>query len=177
MTKHNHPRPYLRRAATRLIAVGLIGALIGIIAQMILGMILAPLFFGTAFFTAVLMIPLLMQSVLYPEITVLEEGLRLKPMLWEAATLPWSAIREIVPHPLIYNDEVVGQHLHGKKYRPREGVIVIIRRVPGLSPLYLLVGMIAEQWGMHAFAISSTTHTEYQKLVQEIQNQLALTNE
>jgi hypothetical protein len=168
MTIHEHPRPWLYRVSARLLAVVLILGGWAIIAQIGLGFTVGPLFFGTAFFTAVLMIPLLLQSVLHPTIIVRDDGLTLRPMLWPEQFVRWDQLTGIIAHPLIFNDEASGQHLHGQKYQPREGVVILVDPQAGLSSIYRLVGGVAGMGNTPAFAISSTTHTGYTELLAAI---------
>jgi hypothetical protein len=167
-SEHFYPRPWLRRIVERLILVTLVLALVALAAQIILALIVGPLLCGTAVFTAVLIIPLLMRSVLHPEVSITADGLILRPMLWSTQTIPWSAITEIVAHPLVFNDEGTGRLLHGKNYRPREGVVVIVDPSAKLLPIYRLVGELAGAGNNTAFAVSSTTHTNYDQLIETI---------
>lgn len=173
-TVYSTPHPLIRRAAARLIAISLLLALIACLAQIVLALSIAPLFIGTAFFTAVLTVPLLLQSVLHPEVITTRDGLILRPMLWRSQAVPWTAIRTITAHPLIYNDEVVGRHLHGKHYRPREGMIIVLRWDTAVLPLYRLVGSVAGVGNVPAFGISSTTHKGYEELLACIQSHLEI---
>src|SRR3972149_2096917 len=99
---HAHPRPRLRRLQTRLTGLALIVMLAAILGQALLALAARPLF---ALLTGILTIPLLLQTVLHPAITVRRDGLEVAPMLWRAQFIPWAAIRGIVPHPLVHNDE------------------------------------------------------------------------
>jgi hypothetical protein len=164
MTIHEHPRPWLHRLTDRLLAAILILGGLAIIAQIGMGFTVSVLFFGTAFFTAILMIPLLLQSVLHPTIIVRDDGLTLRPMLWPEQVIRWDQMTGIIAHPLIFNDEATGRHLYGKKYRAREGVVVVVDTQARLWPIYRLVGGVAGVGNTSAFAISSTTHTGYTEL-------------
>jgi hypothetical protein len=106
--------------------------------------------------------------VLHPEISVHDEGLTVQPMLWKAQFVRWGTITGIVSHPLVYNDEAMGRVLHGKNYRPREGVVITVKAESGLWPIYRLVGNLAGAGNTRAFALSSTTHTNYHELVETI---------
>jgi hypothetical protein len=166
---HGHPRPRLHRIRARLTGLALIVMLAAILGQALLALAAGPLALllcGSALLTGILTIPLLLQTVLHPAITLRRDGLEIAPMLWQAQFIPWSAIRGIVPHPLVHNDEAVGRHLYGRGYRARQGTVILVN--PDglrLSPLYQLVGGLAGAGNVPAFAISSTTHTEFDSLL------------
>ncbi len=172
VSEHRYPRPLVRRVASRLVAAGLALAAIAIVVQLALALVFSPLLCGTAFFTAMLAIPLLQRTVLHPEIGVTGDGLYVQPMIWRAQFVPWGALAEIVAHPLVYNDDAMGRLLHGKRYRPRQGVVVVVKPEAGLWPVYRLIGSLAGAGNRHAFALSSTTHTSYESLVETIRKRL-----
>jgi len=126
------------------------------------------LFSGTAIFTVILMLPLLIGSVIHPAISMTGDGLILQPLIGHAQFVRWEDLTGTAPHPLIFNDEATGRLLYGKRYRPREGLIVLVAATAGLSPLYRLVGGIAGASLSAAFGISSTTHENYDVLVEQI---------
>jgi hypothetical protein len=169
VSEHRYPRPLVRRIASCLVAVGSALAVVSIAVEIFLALFVSPLLCGIAFFTAILAIPLLQRSVLHPEISVVDGGLSVQPMIWRAQFVPWDSVAEIVTHPLVYNDEAMGRLLHGKGYRPRQGIVVIVKPEAGLWPVYRLVGALAGAGNRPGFALSSTTHTDYETLVQTIQ--------
>lgn len=174
LREYRSPHPRARRLAARLLAVGLVvmgaAAVLQVAVMIILVISGLPgwLFGGTAFFTVVLMIPLLVGTVLHPQVRMTADGLVLHPMIWRAQPVAWDAIKETLPHPLIFNDVGTGRLLYGKRYRPREGMVVIVAESAGLWPVYRLVGSIAGAGSVPAFGISSTTHLDYEVLAQEI---------
>jgi hypothetical protein len=165
LAEHHFPRPRVRRIVSQLLALGLMLATLAIIVQLLLVLLVGPLLCGTAFLTAVLVLPLLLRTVLHPEIDVSRAGLMLHPMLWPAQFVPWEALTDMVAHPLLYNDEAMGRVLHGKRYRPRQGAVVVLRREAKLWPVYRLVGQLAGAGNVPAFAVSNTTHTNYDGLI------------
>ncbi len=170
-SEHCYPRPWIRRLVERLLTLTLNLALVAVVVQVILAFFAGPLLCGMAGFTLILMIPLLMRTVLHPEIQLTGDGLILRPMLWPAQFVPWSAITGVLAHPLVYNNDSTGRLLHGKNYRPREGVVVVVDS-PDLLPFYRLVGELAGAGNKPAFALSSTTHTGYDQLLQAIRTHL-----
>ncbi len=173
LSEHRYPQPIVRRIVSRLVAVGLALAAVAIIAELILALVVGPLLCGIAFFTAMLMIVLLQRSALHPEISVTNDGLYVQPMVWRAQLVPWETLEEIVAHPLVYNDEAMGRLLHGKRYRPRQGVVVLVKPEAGLWPVYRLIGALAGGGNRPGFALSSTTHTGYEALVERIRTRLS----
>ncbi len=166
---YGSPRPRLRWLIARLLAVTLCVAALAVVTQIVLALAVGPLFLGTALFTAILTIPLLLATVLHPEITTTAEGLTLKPMLWQPRSIPWTALTGLTAHPLIFNDPGTGRLLHGKNYRPREGLVIFVDENAGLQAVYRLVGNLAARGNRPAFAISNTTHTGYETLRDTIQ--------
>lgn len=161
---HHYPRPAVRRISAGLLAVALMIDSLALIVEFVLGFLAGPLFFGMAVFTAILLIPLLMRTVLHPEIELTANGLTLHPMIWKAQFVSWENLKGRVEHPLIFNDEATGRLLHGKNYRPREGMVIVVEDSAGLLPFYRIIGGVAGAGNHPAFAISSTTHTDYGRL-------------
>src|SRR5690242_16942304 len=114
VTVFRYPRPWLRRVVSRALALSLVIAVVALVAEIILVFVVGPLLCGIAGFTAILTIPLLMRTVLHPEIEIVGDGLRLSPMLWPPQTVRWGDLTGIIAHPLVYNDPAMGRTLHGK---------------------------------------------------------------
>ena len=171
--QHRDPHPRVRRIVSGLLALGLVTVVAAMAAQVVLAWVTAGwLFCGTALLTAILVIPLLMRTVLHPEIGVSQAGLHVQPMIWRAQFVPWNAFTGIIAHPLVTNDDAMGRILYGKRYRRREGIVVVAGRESGLWPVYRLVGSLAGAGNRPAFALSSTTHTDYEALVVTIREHL-----
>jgi hypothetical protein len=168
LSQHHFPRLWLRRVVTWALAAAIAFMSLALIVQIILAFTLSPLFFGGALFSAILLIPLLMRTVLHPAIDVMADGLTVNPMLWPAQNVPWEALTGITAHPLLYNDDAMGKTLHGKNYRPREGAVILVSRDAGLWFPYRIIGGVAGAGNTPAFAISSTTHTDYAGLIAAI---------
>jgi len=161
---HHYPHPRIRRLITGLHLVALILAVVAIVVELGLGVVAGPLLFGMALFTAIMLIPLLMRTVLHPEIELTADGLTLHPMIWKAQFVPWKAIIGKTEHPLLFNNEATGRLLYGKRYRPREGMVIVVNDGARLLPIYRILGSVAGAGNRSAFAISSTTHTGYEVL-------------
>ena len=168
ITVHRYPRPWLRQLERAALVLALILAVVAIILEIAVAFVAGPLLCGMAVFTAILLIPLLLRTVLHPEVDIVADGLVLYPMLWPAQSVPWDALTGITLHPLIFNDEVMGRTLHGKNYRPREGAVILVSPDARLWFPYRIIGGVAGAGNTPAFAISSTTHTDYAELVAAI---------
>lgn len=129
------------------------------------------LFCGTLFFTALLFIPLLAQSVLYPEITVTDDGLLLRPMVWRAQFVPRASIAGIAANPFIRDNPALGRLLHGRNYRPREGMVVLVNGSARLLPFYRLIAPLVGGNTLRApygFALSNRAQANYAALARVI---------
>ena len=168
ITAHRYPRPWLRQLERAALAFGLILAGAAIVLEVALAFVAGPLLCGMAVFTAILLIPLLLRTALHPEIEVTADGLLLRPMLWRPQFVAWHHLTRIIAHPLVVNDPAMGRTLHGKNYRPREGAVIVVDPRAGLLPVYQLIGGLAGAGNSPAFAISSTTHTDYPVLLDTI---------
>jgi hypothetical protein len=174
LSTHRHPRPRVSRAISWALVVGILLLLLAIPCQISFSAAYnSPLWIGTAIFTLILIIPVTIFLVLHPEIDVTAEGLRLNPTQSSSEFVPWNKIEGIVPHPLVFNDDAMGRVMHGKRYRRREGIVVVVAAGARLSPAYNLVGGLAGVGNRAAFAISSTTHTDYEALVEVIRSHVA----
>jgi hypothetical protein len=163
----------MRRFARASALMGLILVALGVLSQLAMVVLLGkPLLLGTAFFTLILAVPLLLQTVLHPEVIETADGLRLRPLLWREQRIGWAQVCELVPHPLIYEDVVNQRKLYGKDYRPRRGVVVVVEPHAPLSPLYRIVGGLSGAGWRPAFALSTTTHTGYDDLLALIEQHL-----
>lgn len=174
---HRYPHRCVRRLIEWLLLITLIIVAMAIVVEIILGLVVGPLFLMMALFTAILLIPLLMRTVLQPAIELTADGLTLHPMIWKAQFVLWAALERQVEHPLLFNNEATGRLLHGKHYRPREGMVIVVNDHAGLSPVYRLVGSVAGAGNRAAFAISSTTHTDYEVLRNAIMQHLGASEE
>ncbi len=145
-----------------------------IIAQLLVGVFwggAGVLFFGGAFFAAVLSLPLIMLTAMFPAVAVDAEGLTLSPMLGGRSRILWAQIAEVRPHPLLYDNESAGRLMHGRGYQPRRGVIVLVQREARLPLPYHLVGRVCGS-PLAGFGISTSAHTGYDQLVRLIEERL-----
>ncbi|MBN1202702.1 MAG: hypothetical protein JXJ20_12690 [Anaerolineae bacterium] len=162
ISDHPHPHSVLRRMTAVLVALGLIGDVVGVFGLLALGVGLAlPLLPLMAFFLAALSIPLLLMTVLHPRITVYASGLWIKPLLWRGRWVAWDAVVQVADHTLIQR----GQRTRWEK--PRDGRLITVSG--GLPPVFGIVGVMAGLGRVRAFGISTTSHVDYTTLLNAIQ--------
>src|SRR4051794_24169185 len=90
ISEHHYPHPAIRRIIAGLLAIALVIDVLALIVELVLGFLAGPLLFAMAGFTAILLIPLLMRTVLHPEIELTANGLTLHPMIWKAQFVAWE---------------------------------------------------------------------------------------
>lgn len=170
----HHPIPAFRRASARLIALGLFliaAALIGQLWLAITFNTIAVLVCFSGLITLILAIPLLLQTVLHPEITLTDDSLILRPMLWRTERVPLTALTKMTRHPLLPDAAAYSSFdrlMLGKHRQPQQGAAIILADGTTLHPLYrLLVGRLVGVRGP-AFAISTATHRDYPDLHTEL---------
>jgi hypothetical protein len=176
ISHHPYPRPIIRRLARTSAVLGLVLIAFGIAAQLLLAVLAAqlrPLLIGTILFSLILTIPFWLQTVLHPEVSVTNDGLVLRPLLWPPQPVAWAQVRAVVPHPLLYEDVLTKRRLHGKGYQPRQGLVIVLSADAPVRWQYRLVGGLSGCGLRRAFAISSTTHRDYAQLVATVREHLA----
>jgi len=157
LSDHAHPRPALRQVTGWLVAAGLLGIAVGVAGLLALGIgYRLPLLPLAAIFLVTLAAPLLLLSVLHPQITVYERGLWLQPLIWRGSWVPWDALAGLHDHTLIQR---------GKRARwdqAREGHLITV--AGALPAVYAVVGWMAGLGNRRAFGIASHSHREYAAL-------------
>lgn len=158
LSDHPHPRPFLRRLTALLLALGIAGAVAGVVGLVALGVGYGlPLLPLGAIFLAALIVPLVQLTALHPRVTVYEGGLWVKPLLWRGCWVAWDAIDRLETHTLIRRGTTkAGQ-------REFKGELVVVRR--GLSWPFASVGFMAGLgWRTRAFGIAAHSHVDYARL-------------
>lgn len=165
LSDHPHPQPGLRRVTGWLIAAGLGGIALGAAGLLALAIgYRLPLLPLAAAFLGTLAAPLLLLSVLHPQITVFEQGLWLKPLLWRGSWLPWGALTGLHDHTLIQRDR------RTRWERERNGYLIT---ATGALPLvYAVVGLMAGLGARRAFGIAAHSHRDYPALLSAIRRHL-----
>jgi hypothetical protein len=102
VSDHPHPRRALRQITAGMAALGLAGNVFGVIGLLVLGAGYGlPMLALMAFFLAMLFPPLVLLTVLHPRITVYDNGLWIKPLLWHGCWVTWEAVARVADHTLI----------------------------------------------------------------------------
>ena len=158
LSDHPHPRPALRRITAVLVALGIVGALLGIVGLLVLGFGYGlPLLVLSVPFLAALIVPLLQLAVLHPRVTVYERGVWIQPLLGRGVWIPWASIARVAEHTLIRRGQARGRD------REHFGQLIVVER--GLPPVFMVVGLMAGLgWQTRAFSISTHSHVEYETL-------------
>jgi hypothetical protein len=177
MFKSTHPNPTLDRitqyGALALVSVMLLAAL----AQIVLALTVRPalLFVLTAIITILLIPFVLMLTTSTPGVTVGKEGLTIEPLIWRAQFVPWRDIKAVKSYPLLpqAGAEVSRKAMAGrKKYRPAEGIMLVI---PSLPPQYRITGLLAGEGLTSVIGITTRTHSDYDRLTEKIFTYIGIT--
>jgi len=170
MLKSTHPNPSLDRitqyGALVLVAIMLVAAL----AQIVLALTITPalLFLMTAVITILLIPFVLMLTTSTPGITVSKEGLKIEPLIWKTHFIPWRDVKAVKYYPLLpqAGAEVSRKAMVGrKKYRPAEGIMLVI---PSLPPHYRITGLLAGEGFTSVIGVTTRTHNDYDRLTEKI---------
>jgi hypothetical protein len=170
---HVHPRP----ATNRLIQYGA-GVLMGLMvvlaaAELVLGVLRAPLLILAAPVTLAMILPVLMLTTATPEVTISAEGLTIQPTIWKTQQVAWRDVRAIKEYPLLppAHSETGRKLVVGRqKYRPAQGKMLVI---PSLPPQYRVTGWFAGEGFTAVIALTNRTHTDYERLIQQIEQHVA----
>lgn len=166
-----HPTPRLRQIVGGLALLGMVGIIFGAGGLLIIGLfyglpcliLMIPFLLGMIF-------PLVVLTALHPEITVREEGLQLKPLIWKASEVGWENLVALTDHSLLPAPPPDRQFRLIKK-RPAVGSMIIAKQGTLAWP-YRLVGCAAGHGLNPIFAISNKTHTNYEALAAALQERL-----
>jgi hypothetical protein len=169
---YGHPNPALDRWIQRgaiLVAALMLLAALGLL---FLGLRGLPLMALASLVTLALIAPVLMLTAAAPAVQLSEEGLTIHPVVWPAQLIRWDEVRAIKDYPLMPppGSEVERRALVGrKKYRAPAGRMLI---VPSLPIQYRFTGFFAGEGFTPVIAITNRTHTDYEKLIRVIENNL-----
>ena len=168
ISNHPHPNAKMQRLIGWLAGLGLLGTVVGSVGLLILG-------FGYGLGLMVLMVPFLLGlstplfliTSLHPAITVKENGLRLKPLVFPASFLQWESIREMTPHTLV--KPPAPSKLRRSSTQQGEMLLVVPNSLPWH---YRMVGWMAGHGFTPVFAISNRTHVDYELLRDTVKKHL-----
>lgn len=120
-----------------------------------------------------LLIPfVLMLTASTPPVTLSDTGIHISPLVWKAQFVPWEAVQSMKPYPLLPQPsaETERRALVGRKrYRPAEGVILLI---PSLPLQYRITGFLAGEGLTPVIALTSRSHRDYPALLKQLQTYL-----
>lgn len=168
--KSTHPRPLLDRVTQYGAAALAAVMLVTVPLQIALALTMRPagVFVLTAVFTLLLTPFVLLLTTATPALTIERDGLRLQPLIWKPCFVPWQSVTAVKPYPLLPHPqgELTRKAVSGRKrYRSAEGIMLVI---PGLPLQYCIAGVLSGEGFTPAIAITNRTHTNYDRLIQEI---------
>lgn len=168
-TQHTHPNINLYKLQQAILSTLIVLALFGAVMFIIIALLLpAPLFIFMGILVLLLAIPLFMGLLNTPPVTISDEGLTIQSFMGRDYAIAWDDIQNVSDYPLLpqANQEILKQYLVGrKKYRPAEGIMLVIPRLPFL---YRFAGFLAGENGAPIIAFTNRTHTDYDTLKQRI---------
>jgi hypothetical protein len=171
ISNHPHPKASTQRIVGCFAGVGLACTVVGSVGLLIAGIADGlPLLVMIIPFLIGLSLPLFLLTSLHPAITVEEEGLRLKPLLFPSSFVAWDNLLDMVNHELVKPPapSKIQQRL---KREPQKGEMILAKM--GALPFhYRVVGWMGGQGFKPTFAISNRTHIEYDALRSEIKKHL-----
>jgi hypothetical protein len=171
--RSSHPNPWLDQLTQYGAALVAVVMLLAAVGQMLLALLGAPVMLLTALFTLGLTPFILMLTTATPAVQVEPDALIIRPRVWRAQTVPWSAVRAVKPYPLLPppDGEISRQYLTGKrKYRPAEGMMLVI---DGLPWQYRIAGVLAGEGFTPVIAVTTRTHTDYDRVIAAISERVA----
>jgi hypothetical protein len=167
---HIHPHPFLD-AVTQYGAALLCAVMVLAAAAQVLALAIgAPGAFILSALLTLAFVPFtLLLTTATPAVTVTQEGLTIEPRLWRKQFVTWDAVREVKDYPLLppEDSEAVRRALTGRRrYTPAQGKMLLI---PTLPPQYRIAGWLAGEGLTPIIALTNRTHTDYERLIQQIE--------
>jgi hypothetical protein len=110
----------------------------------------------------------LLPTISAPEVSISGDGIDVRPRFWRGQSILWSDVRAVKKYPLTPSEgsEVTRKLLVGRrKYRPMEGIMLVI---PSLPLLYKMHGLLAGEHYTGLIALTNRTHADYEQLVARI---------
>jgi hypothetical protein len=164
----------MNRLAHHLAGVLMLALVIGMPFQIFLAAALgAPLFLLTAPISLLLLLPLAMYTSATPEITLTDQGLQIRPVLWRLQQVRWDQVSEVKDYTLLPDQdaEVTRRYAVGRKnYKPAEGLMLVI---PSLPLQYRATGFFAGEGFKPVIAVTNRSHTNYRYLAEQVKRHSA----
>ncbi len=170
-SNHPHPHPLLRRVVGWIALAGIIGIVFGAIGLLIIGLIYGlPLMVLMIPFLLGMMIPLIILTAIHPEITVQDEGVHIKPLIWKSRLVAWEQLTALADHSLMKPPPPSRQQkLTGRPVV--KGQMILVEK-GALGWPFRVVGFAAGHGTTPVFAISSKTHRDYDQLYQALKRRI-----
>lgn len=166
---YNHPKPMTYRFSQ--IVLGIASVLVVFSGGMLLifGFIIPQgfLFIPMGIVTWLLLLPLTLATSATPPITITEDGIELRPMLWSNMQVNWQDIVDVKNYPLLPSEdsELLRKGMVGRKnYQVAGGMMLVVNKLP-LN--YRVVGFFAGEGFRPAIAFTNRSHENYAQLITE----------
>ncbi|MBI5928242.1 MAG: hypothetical protein HY862_02970 [Chloroflexi bacterium] len=171
LSNHPHPQPLLRRLVGWLALVGIVGILFGAGGLLIVGLadglllmiLMIPFLMGMIF-------PLIILTAAHPEITLQDEGVYVKPLIWKSRLVAWENLVALVDHSLMKPPPPSRQPRFNKKPAAKGQMIIVQKGALGWP--FRVVGFAAGHGTTPVFAISNKSHQDYEKLYQTLKRRI-----
>ncbi|MCQ3930978.1 MAG: hypothetical protein DPW16_11010 [Chloroflexi bacterium] len=171
LSNHPHPHPVLRRMVGWLALAGMIGILFGAVGLLIAGLtyglslmiLMIPFLLGMIF-------PLIILTALHPQITLQEEGVQIKPLVWKTRLVSWEQLTGLTDHSLMKPPPPARQQNLTKRPVTKGQMILVEKGALGWP--FRIVGFAAGHGTTPVFAISSKTHRDYDQLLQTLKRRI-----
>ncbi|MCU0514620.1 MAG: PH domain-containing protein [Anaerolineae bacterium] len=168
-SRYAHPSPLLYRVQQVAVLALLAALLVAAALQLLLALLLSSILFALMSVGLVLLAaPVLMLRVVSPPVDVEADGLRLRPLFGRERVIAWGDILRVRDYTLLPqpDQERERRALQGRKnYRPAQGKMLVVR---GLPPVYRIAGFFAGERAQPIIALTTRTHTDYERLVQQV---------
>ncbi len=165
---HAHPNPTIDRISQYAAFLLAVVMAIAVIAQLLLAIIGGfHVFFVAAILTLILIPPVLLRLTM-PQVSISQAGIQIQPYIGRELQIAWEDIEEVRPYPLLPQpDSEIGRRalLGRKRYRPAEGMMLII---PALPLHFRAAGLLTGARGKPVLVLTNRTHSDYPKLVKVI---------
>lgn len=125
------------------------------------------LFIPMGFVTWLLLLPLTLATSATPPVTITEQGILLRPLIWSNVQLDWQDIIEVKNYPLLPSEdsETVRRGFVGRKnYQVAGGMMVVVKQLP---INYRVVGFFTGEGFRPVFAFTNRSHENYKQLITE----------
>lgn len=142
-------------------ALGLL--IVGLMYGLPLMLLMIPFLMGMVF-------PLIVFTAIHPEITLQDEGVHIKPLVWKSRLVAWEQLTALTDHALMKPPPPARQQKLTRRPVTKGHMILVQKGALGWP--FRVVGFAAGHGTTPVFAISSKTHRDYDQLYQTLKRRL-----